>query len=456
MAKKLKLSTTQIIAFGFILLILAGTLLLMLPAASADGSPTSPVDALFTATTSACVTGLVTVTTAQHWSLFGQIVILILIQFGGLGVVTFTTMFLIFTGRRITLRQRMIIQDAYNLDTLNGLVQITKRVVEGALIVEGVGACIYMVRLIPRYGVASGIWRSVFTSVSAFCNAGIDLFGADSMAPYRGDVLMNLTTMLLIILGGLGFFVWWDVIRVIKEIRTEGAKGRIFKRLSLQSKMVLTVTGILVIGGAALILAADWNHAQSLGGLPVHEKIMGAAFQSVTLRTAGFQTIPQENFSGTSQVISLLLMFIGGSPGGTAGGVKTVTAAIIILSVLANLKGDKDTECFGRRISDSMVRRGLAVIMVSFSVLTVSILAISLAMPQAAIMDIIYEATSAIATVGLSRSFTASMNTAAKLVIILTMYIGRIGPITMALAFNARSKNKKAGRQLPEEKIMVG
>ena len=456
MKRKERFSTTQIIAIGFIVMIAVGTLLLTMPFSSADGTFTPVIDALFTATTASCVTGLVTVNTLTHWSLFGHIVILILIQFGGLGVVTFTTLFLIFIGQRISLKQRMVIQDAYNLDTLKGLVRLTKRIVIGTFCVEGVGALLYMIRFIPEYGPASGIWRSVFTSVSAFCNAGIDILGADGLAPYRGDVIVNLTTILLIVLGGLGFFVWWDVIGVIGAKKKEKSKAGIFKKLSLQSKLVFTVTGILIAAGAVFILAADWSNPESLGNLPVHEKVLGALFQSVTLRTAGFQTIPQENFTGATQILSMFLMFIGGSPGGTAGGVKTVTVAMVILSVWANLKGDKDTECFHRRISDSMVRKGVTVITVSFLVMAVSIIALSLAMPGAKIMEVIYESVSAIATVGLSRSFTPLLSFAGKVIIICTMYLGRVGPITMALAFNAKSKSKKAGRQLPEEKIMVG
>lgn len=455
MKHRFRFSTTQIIAIGFMILIAVGTVLLTLPIASADGTWTPVVDALFTATTASCVTGLVTVNTMAHWSTFGHVVILILIQFGGLGVVTFTTLFLIFTGKRISIKQRMVIQDAYNLDTLKGLVRMTKRIVVGTLCVEGAGALLYMIRFVPQFGL-KGIWISVFTSISAFCNAGIDILGADSLAPYRGDILVNVTTMGLIIVAGLGFYVWWDILRVAKLAGNEDTKGRLFQKLSLQSKLVLSVTLVLVSGGALCILIADWSNESSLGQLPVYEKILAALFQSVTVRTAGFQTILQEDFTGTSQLISMVLMFIGGSPGGTAGGVKTVTIAMIVLSVIANLKGDKDTECFHRRISDSMVRKGVAVVTVSFSVLLVSIIALSLAMPDALLMDIVYESVSAIATVGLSRSFTASLTFAGKLIIICTMYLGRVGPITMALAFNAKTKNKKTGRQLPEEKVMVG
>ena len=455
MRGKIRFSTTQIIAIGFIILIAVGTFLLTLPIASADGTATPVIDALFTATTSSCVTGLVTVNTLEHWSTFGHIVILILIQFGGLGVVTFTTLFLIFTGKRISLKQRMVIQDAYNLDTLKGLVKLTKRVVMGTFCVEGVGALFYMIRFVPQFG-ARGIWISIFTSVSAFCNAGIDILGPDSLAPYRSDVLVNVTTMALIIVAGLGFPVWWDVIRVGKAARSEDTKGRIFQKLSLQSKLVLSVTFFLITGGALFILIADWSHERSLGSLPVYEKILAAFFQSVTVRTAGFQTILQEGFTNASQLVSMILMFIGGSPGGTAGGVKTVTISMIVLSVMANLKGDKDTEIFHRRISDGMIRKGVAVVTVSFAVLLVSIIALSLTMPEASILDVVYESVSAIATVGLSRSFTGSLTTVGKAIIICTMYLGRIGPITMALAFNARAKNKKAGRQLPEERIMVG
>lgn len=457
MKTKIKFSTTQIIALGFLGLILVGSFLLMLPISSNSGQWTSFVDALFMATTSTCVTGLVTVNTLAYWSTFGHVVILCLIQLGGLGVVTFSTMFLMIIGQRISLHQRMVIQDSYNLDTLKGLVNLTRKIVIGTFVVETAGALIYMVRFIPLYGVGQGIWRSFFTAVSAFCNAGIDLIGTNSMEPFVGDVLINITTMFLIIVAGLGFPVWWDVIKTGKKAKQDQRSHRgFFKRLSLQSKIVLSMTSILIFVGAIFFFIMEYNNPATMGNLAPHEKVMASFFQSVTLRTAGFQTVAQEGLTTPSQLISLIWMFIGGSPSGTAGGVKTVTIVVIILSVFAILRNNKDTEIFSRKLSDSMLRKALAVFGVSFCVLMLSIISLSIVMPNANIMDIIYESTSAIGTVGLSRNFTGTLNIAGKLIITLTMYLGRIGPISLALAFNASARDKKAGRHLPEEKITVG
>ena len=451
-----RMTTTQIIACGFIIMILTGALLLTLPIASADGTWTDFVDALFTSTTASCVTGLVTVNTLAHWSFFGHVVILFLIQFGGLGVITFTTIFLLVLGKRITLRQRMLIQDAYNLNTLRGLVKLTLKVIKGTLIFEGAGALLLMIKFVPDFGFIQGIWKSIFTSVSAFCNAGIDIIGASSLEPYRDSIIVNVTVMALIIVGGIGFFVWWDVLDASARMKTERFSIRGFwRKLSLHAKLVITITAVLILTGALFILIMDFNNPKSLGPLPFHEKVMASFFQSVTVRTAGFQTMLQENFSTESQFMSMVLMFIGGSPGGTAGGVKTVTVGMIYLSVLSLLHGRKNAEVFHRRISNETVLKGMSVVVISMTTLLLSTMALSIAMPGSHILDIAYETTSAIATVGLSRSFTGMLNTAGKIIIIITMYIGRIGPITMALAFNVYGR-KKVNMQLPEEKIMVG
>ncbi|HIT06752.1 MAG TPA: potassium transporter KtrB [Candidatus Scybalocola faecipullorum] len=455
--KRWKFSTTQIIAFGFLLMIFIGAVLLTLPISSADGSFTPFVDALFTSTTASCVTGLVTVNTLQHWNLFGHIIILLLIQFGGWGVITFTTIFLMMLGKRITLRQRMLIQDAYNLNTLKGLVKLTIKIIKGTVIIEGAGALLYMIKFIPEYGILQGAWKSLFTSVSAFCNAGIDIIGTESLAPYRGSFIVNFTTIALIVIGGIGFFVWWDFIAAVKK--KEGMRRtplNIFRRLSLHSKIVITTTAILIFGGTLFILIADFNNPLSLGELPLHEKIYASFFQAVTVRTAGYQTMLQENFSNATQMMSMLLMFVGGSPGGTAGGVKTATVAMIYISVVSMLKGKKCTEVFNRKIANDVVLKGLSVIVISLSVLLISTIALSIVMEDSSMMDIAYETTSAIATVGLSRSFTPSLNTIGKVIIIATMYIGRVGPISMALAFNVYGRRKAKNIQLPEEKIMVG
>ena len=451
---KNKFSTTRMIASGFLGAIIIGTILLSLPIATRDRTVTPIVDSLFTATTSVCVTGLTTVSTLDHWSIFGKIVILVLAQFGGLGVITFSTSILMILGKRITLNERLLIQDAYNLDTLRGLVKLTKRIIKGTLIVEGMGAVLYSIQFVKDYDFFPAIGKAIFNSVSAFCNAGMDILGNESLAMYRGNVLVNLTTMGLIIIGGIGFPVWWDILKVIgQSARKEIRAKYMFRRLELHSKIALTVTAILIVGGAFLIFIIEYNNPATLQGLPLGEKILASFFQSVTTRTAGFLTIPQENFKDASTFIFLLLMFVGGSPSGTAGGVKTVTIALLYLSARSIVKGKNDIEVFRRKLPDFYLKKALSVVCVSLGVLIATILTLSVFVPGN-FVDIVYEATSALATVGLTRNFTSSLNYIGKLIIICTMYLGRIGPITMMFAFNI--KRTKGLRTLPEEKVLVG
>ena len=415
------------------------------------------VDALFTADTSACVTGLVVYNTLEHWSLFGQVIILGLIQVGGLGVVTMITLVLILLGKRLSLYQVLLMQDSLNIDSLRGIVGVTKRVARFSLTIEGIGALLYMIRFVPMYGPLKGLWYSIFTAVSAFCNAGIDLTGGDSLCGFRGDIFINLVTIGLIVIAGLGFPVWWDMITFFKRIFKEKMSVRhAVRRLTLHSKLVLTMTGILVFVGALLIFIFDYHNDASLGKLPLWEKILSAFFQSVTVRTAGFQTIPQADFSHPAQLVSMILMFIGGSPCGTAGGVKTVTVAVIILNIYANIKHRKSPEVFRRSINAAYVQKATTVFMVSSVILFVSIISLCIVMPSADIMDVAYELTSAIGTVGLSRGLTAALTTAGKIIVILTMFAGRIGPISLALAFTVHDDTGRHIRELPEEKITVG
>ena len=445
------------IALGFLILITIGTLLLMLPISSRSREMTPLVDALFTADTSACVTGLVVYNTLGHWSLFGQVIILGLIQVGGLGVVTMITLVLILLGKRLSLYQVLLMQDSLNIDSLRGIVGVTKRVVRFSLTIEGIGALLYMIRFVPMYGPLKGLWYSIFTAVSAFCNAGIDLTGGDSLCGFRGDIFINLVTIGLIVIAGLGFPVWWDMITFFKRIFKEKMSVRhAVRRLTLHSKLVLTMTGILVFVGALLIFIFDYHNDASISKLPLWEKILSAFFQAVTVRTAGFQTIPQADFSHPAQLVSMILMFIGGSPCGTAGGVKTVTVAVIILNIYANIKHRKSPEVFRRSINAAYVQKATTVFMVSSVILFVSIISLCIVMPSADIMDVAYELTSAIGTVGLSRGLTAALTTAGKIIVILTMFAGRIGPISLALAFTVHDDTGRHIRELPEEKITVG
>lgn len=463
--KRRELTTTQMIALGFLISIFVGALLLMLPISHAPEQEISIEDAVFTATTSVCVTGLVTVTTASAWSLFGKMVILVLIQIGGLGVVTFTTIVLVFIGRRITLRERLLLQDAYNLDTLSGLVRLTKRILKGTLLIEGIGAVFYALILIPKYGFFYGIIGSVFNAVSAFCNAGMDILGDDSLISYCGNGIINITTMCLIIAGGLGFPVWWDLIHAVEQGRKE-QKTEIyhrkwqnfltdfFERLELHSKLVIVLTITLILGGTVITLLLEWNNPKTIGDFSIGKKLLASLFQSVTTRTAGFLTIPQENFTDAASMVFLILMFIGGSPCGTAGGVKTITVYMMILASISTIKGRNQVEVFQRRIDHSYIKKGMAVILFSITGLFLSVISLCM-VQQADFLDILYECTSAIATVGLSRNLTGSLNLLGKIVIIITMYAGRVGPISMALFFNTK-KGKEHQVQYPAGKIRIG
>ena len=454
--KGFELKTTQIIVLGFAILILAGSILLSLPAASADGQGTPYIDALFTATTSSCVTGLVTVVTGEHWSFFGQLVILVMIQMGGLGVVSFTTFLLMIAGKRIQLKQRMLIQEAYGFDTLTGLVRMVRKMLKGTLIVEAVGAVLYMFVYIPRYGVAKGIWVSLFTSVSAFCNAGMDLMGADSMMPYVSHPLMNLVTMGLIVIGGLGFFVGWDLTAALRRIIKEkmGVKASL-RRMSLHSKLVLCVTAVLIFGGALMFFILEFNNPATMGNLSLGGKLWASLFQSVTLRTAGFASIDQGGLHTGSALLGCVLMFIGGSPGGTAGGVKTVTVTLLAFAVLATVNGREDVELGHRRVSMENVMKGVCVILLQVFFLVLGTFAMCCVESDVPFIHIMYETFSALGTVGLTMGITESLSVAGKLIIIASMFFGRLGPITMAIIMNVSGSKKKVHRRLPDGKVFV-
>ena len=452
--KRFKMTTTRIIVLGFLIGILIGSFLLWLPISSKEGQTISYIDALFVATTSLCVTGLSPVVTVDQWSYFGQVVILFLVQFGGLGVVTFTTTVLLILGKRITLSERMLIQEAYNLDSIAGVVKLTIRIIKGTLFVEACGALLYSFVFIPEYGFLEGIWKSIFHSVSAFCNAGLDTVGSSGFIVYQTNVMINIATMLLIIFGGIGFPVWWDVLRVGKGIiQKEIAWRDAFQKTMIHTKIVLAVTITLIFGGAFFIFLFEYTNPHTIGNLSFGNKIMASLFESVTLRTAGFQTIPQEGLTEASSLLALLLMFIGGSPSGTAGGVKTVTMIILILSMMAAVRGDNEVTAFHRKITDNYVRRAIAVIVVSVVALLVVCMALSIT-EDAEFLDILFESVSALATVGLTRGMTGTLSFAGKLIIIFAMYLGRLGPITMALAFNAKRYEGK--KTMAEGKVIIG
>jgi trk system potassium uptake protein TrkH len=449
--RKFALSTTQIILLSFLATIIIGSILLSLPISSAGGTPVPYLDALFTATTSTCVTGLVTLPVASSWSVFGQIVILILIQIGGLGIITIMSGIMILINKKMGLVDRLLIQDAFNLNTMAGLAKFVRNVLFGTLIVEGVGAILYMLVFVPEFG-PRGIWISVFTSISAFCNAGIDIISDNSLCSYATNPIVNAVTAALIVLGGLGYIVWWDVIRVIKTKSKKSKK--IFRHLTLHSKIAIAVTLILIFVGAALIFIFEYSNPLTVKNMPLFDKIQVSLFQSVTTRTAGFASVPQENLTNASAVVSLILMIIGGSPVGTAGGIKTVTIAVLICCALATVKNKNSATLFGRRISDGSIKKAIAVIITFFTICTLSTVLL-MSTSDASAIDIVYETVSATATVGLSRNLTSSLNTIGKIIIIVNMYFGRVGPISLAVALGSKNESQNVISE-PTEEISIG
>lgn len=445
------ISTTRTIMLSFFLVILIGSLLLALPVSSADGQALPYIDALFTATTAVCVTGLVTVPTVSAWSVFGQAVILILIQIGGLGVITILSALLIGLHRRIGIGDRMLIQDAFNLNTLSGIIRFLRKVLIGTFAVEGIGALLYMTVFIPEHG-ARGIWISIFNAVSAFCNAGMDILSEDSLCAYATDPVINLVTCALIIMGGIGYIVWWDVIRVMKKHKAAGVKA--FRSLTLHSKIALSVTGLLIAAGTFAFLVLEYNNPMTLQTLSWPDKLMAAFFQSVTTRTAGFATIPQQDLTNASAIVSMLLMFIGGSPVGTAGGIKTVTIAVLLVSAFAAVRNQSDGVLFHRTIPKHAVSKAVAVVCMAFIIVFSSTLLLSMC-TDADALDIAYEVISAAATVGLTRDLTSALGLWGKLIIIVTMYFGRVGPISLVIAFHIRKANHNIVKN-PVEELSIG
>ena len=449
--RKFKLSTTQIILLSFLVTILVGSGLLALPISSATGEAVPYLDALFMATTSTCVTGLVTLPTVSTWSVFGQIVILILIQIGGLGIITIMSGLMLLLNRKMGIGDRLLIQDAFNLNTMSGLAKFVKNVLLGTLIIEGIGAILYMIVFVPEFG-AEGIWISIFNSVSAFCNAGIDIIAENSLYNYVSNPLVNIVTSALIILGGLGYIVWWDVIRVIKSRTKKNRK--IFRHLTLHSKIAITVTAGLILVGAILIFIFEYNNPLTIGKMSFFDKAQASFFQSVTTRTAGFASIPQESLTNASATVSILLMLIGGSPVGTAGGMKTVTIAVLVCSAFATIRNKKSATLFGRRISEESVKKAVAVAVAFLIICTMSTVLL-MATNDISALDAVYETVSATATVGLSRNLTPTLNMFGKLIIIVTMYFGRVGPISLAVALGSKNESQNVISE-PTEDISIG
>lgn len=459
MARKkmeMDLKPTQILVLGFLLLIVFGTLLLNLPFATQSGESVGFVDALFTATSAVCVTGLVTLDTFSTWSLFGRIVIITMIQIGGLGFMTITTMLFILLGRKIRLKERLIIQEALNQYTISGMVRLSRNIIFGTLLIEGIGAIILMFNFLPDYG-SDAIFMGIFHSISAFCNAGFDIVDGSSLSPYLSNVTVNITVMMLIILGGLGFTVWIDLVKTTKDKHNnKWSIKKWFQKLSLHTKLVLVLTGSLILGGFIFFFIVEGFNPDTLGNEPLGVKILGAMFQSVTTRTAGFNTIPLENMTYASQFMTIILMFIGGSPAGTAGGVKTVTFGVIFLAVVSVIRAKEDVEVFNRRIPWDIVRRALAVIVISLAIVITVTMVLTLT-ESGTFMEIFFEAVSAFATVGLTIGASGELSLIGKLIISVAMFFGRLGPVTIAVAVSMRNNRRKQTTiKEPEERVMVG
>ena len=448
---KFSLSTTQIILLSFLVTILLGSLLLALPISSANGSAVPYIDALFTATTATCVTGLVTLPTATTWSVFGQLVILILIQVGGLGVITIMSGFMLMFNQKMGIKDRLLIKDAFNLNTMYGLGRFIKNVFIGTFLIEALGALLYMTVFVPEFGVR-GIWISIFNSVSAFCNAGIDIIGENSLCDYATNTVVNVVTSFLIILGGIGFIVWWDILRVLKGRTTKNK--HIFRYLNLHTKIAIITTLILIVSGGLLIFVFEYNNPLTIGNMSVLDKLKVSFFQSITTRTAGFATVNQESLTGASTIVSLILMFIGGSPVGTAGGVKTVTVVVLLCSAFATIRNKSAATIFNRTISVDSICKAVSVVSMFVVILFCAILLL-IATTDFSITDVLYETVSAAATVGLSRNLTAKLHLVGKIIIILAMYFGRIGPISLAIAFASSGPNQNV-ISAPEEDISIG
>lgn len=441
-----RVSPARVIIFGFLLLILLGTGLLMLPCSTREWGGAAFSDALFTATSATCVTGLVVHDTASYWSGFGQLVILLLIQVGGMGVVTMAVAIFMFSGKRIGLKQRCVLQESISAPQVGGIVRQTRFILKTAFAIEGAGAAALAVRFCPELGLRQGLWYAVFHSISAFCNAGFDLMGVEapfsSLTGYTGDLIVNLTIMLLIVVGGLGFLTWGDLF----------AHRLHFREYRLQSKLILVTTAALLLFGFLFFLLYEFRLPQWAGMSP-KESVLAAIFQSVTPRTAGFNTVELSRISEPGQLLTILLMLTGGSPGSTAGGFKTTTLAVLLLSAAAVFRKRRGAQCFGRRVQDGVLQNACAVFMLYVLFFLAGGILIC-AIDQVPLMDALFEAASAIGTVGLSLGGTARFSMASRMILVFLMYVGRVGGLTLVYAVLAG--NGASASQFPQEHITVG
>ncbi|RBP46647.1 TrkH family potassium uptake protein [Garciella nitratireducens] len=444
--KILNLQPQQILVIGFLIIIFIGGFLLNLPISSKDGESIGLLNALFTATSAVCVTGLVVVDTATHWTIFGKVVIILLIQIGGLGFMTMTTLFFLIMKKKITIKERLILQESLNQNTLSGIVRFSKHILIFTFLTEGIGAVTLSFYFIPEFGITKGIGMSIFHSISAFCNAGFDLIGNfRSLTPFVGGCIINFTIMGLIVIGGLGFSVVLDMMEHKK-----------LKRMGTHSKLVLLITTILILLGAFTLYILERGNPATIKNLPLKSRVLACFFQSVSPRTAGFNTLDLSQLRISSKFLIIILMFIGGSPGSTAGGIKTTTIGVLMVTVVSVLQGKEDIEIFKRRVAFNVIRKALSIIMISFFLVVIITMLLS-STEEASFMEILFETVSAFGTVGLSLGITSSLSTIGKIIIMITMFIGRLGPLTIGYAIVKRQGKKgKRNYRYPKGHIMVG
>lgn len=437
------LSPARVLVLGFLVIIMLGTLLLMLPRATVAEQLTF-LEALFTATSAVCVTGLVVVDTGTTFTIFGQLVILGLIQIGGLGFMTMATLIFMVLGKKIGVRNRILIQESFNQWSTQGVVRLVRIVIGYTLLMEGAAALILGLRFAPEMGWGKGMYYGLFHAVSAFCNAGFDLMGNfTSLTAYQGDLVVNLTIMALFIGGGLGFTVALDLVK----------NWRMPSRLAFHSKLVLLLTGLLLAVAFISILVLEYSNPETLAGLPWHEKLLGAAFTAATPRTAGFNTLPTDQLRQPTLFLMILLMFIGASPASTGGGIKTATFGVVFVTVISMVKGNPDAVLFKRRLPQVTIHKALAIIFIALSLVVTVTLILSITEPFD-FLTILFETVSAFATVGLSTGITPELSAVARVLIIFTMFVGRVGPVTLTLAFAQRLSGYKI--RYPEERVCVG
>lgn len=440
----------QIMVIGFAAVILLGAIILNLPIVTQSGESVGFINALFTATSAVCVTGLVVVDTATYWNHLGQIIIITLIQVGGLGFMTIATMFALLTKKKINLRERLLIQESLNQKDLSGLVKLTRYVILITFLIEGIGAILLSFTFIPQFGLGRGVWYSIFHAISAFCNAGFDLMGSvsgpfTSLISYVDNFMIVITISMLIILGGIGFPVMLDVINAKK-----------FSKLNMHSKIVIITSGILIVIGTTLIFIVEFNNKNTLGTLSMPGKFLAALFQSVAARTAGFNTIDLPLLHESSLFIMMILMFIGASPASTGSGIKTTTLATLLITVKCFISGKSDIEVFERRISSSTITKAVGIFFIAVSLVVLGTLALSLTDPGFTLVECGFEIVSAIATVGSSIGGSPNLTAMGKIVVMIAMFIGRVGSLTIFIALLSKGARKKPPVRYPEGKIIVG